>query len=73
MMDWVDEIAHQEHMTFLIGLGIGLFMTILAGIGAYTHGQDNMQEKMQQEAVEAGKAYWCIEDHKQVFSWEECE
>lgn len=68
-MNWVGKMAHWEHITFLIGLGIGLFMVVL---GSYTHGSETMQEQMQQEAVEAGKAHWCIVDHEKVFSWKEC-
>ena len=72
-MNWVDEIEYREHMIFLIGLGIGLFMAVLGSLASYTHGSENMQEQMQQEAVEAEKAHWCIVDHEIVFSWEECE
>lgn len=72
-MEWVDKIWQREHTAFLAGMSAGVFFAIVLGVSMYIQTKDSVEEQMQQEAVEAGKAYWCIVDHQKVFSWEECE
>jgi hypothetical protein len=31
------------------------------------------ERKVHREAIDHGVAYWCVVDHKKVFSWEPCE
>lgn len=49
-----------------------VFLVLMMGVNIQIH-YANQQTQLKQRAVEAGAAYWCIEDHKKVFSFKPCD
>lgn len=54
----------------LFAITLAFFFAVFGGfLWGGVFGIDNMRT----EAVDNNAAYWCVVDHKKVFSWEECE
>lgn len=70
----------KKHENIFGGIFVGvlfigaLCVTVITPIYILYQMQSEKEVKeFKQEAVEVGAGYWCIENHKQVFSFKPCD